>query len=64
MTAFLYFIITHEVFFGAQEASLLSKPYQVNWSTHRSLSMRMISYHLVVYLTQNYTATWYVVFFI
>jgi hypothetical protein len=57
--AFVYFILTYEIFFAMQEESWASKPYQINWSSHQTLTMRSITYHLMVYLTQNYTATWY-----
>lgn len=55
----LYFIITYSVFFDRNKESWTSKPFQINWSAHRTLSMRIISLHLVQFLTQNYTATWH-----
>jgi hypothetical protein len=57
--AFVYFITTYQLFFAMQEKSWAAKPYQINWSSHTTLTMRSITYHLMVFLTQNFTMDWY-----
>ena len=54
----VYFAPTYTEFFGKYRASLLSKPHQVNWASHGTLQMRVVSAHLVEMLTQNYTTTY------
>jgi hypothetical protein len=54
----IYFAPTYTEFFGNFRSSLLSKPLQVNWASHRTLQTRVVSAHLVEMLTQNYTATY------
>ena len=54
----IYFAPTYTEFFGNFYSSLMSKPLQVNWASHRTLQTRMVSEHLVELLTQNYTSTY------
>jgi hypothetical protein len=55
----MYFVPTYTEFFGNFRPSLLSKPLQVNWASHRTLQSRKVSAHIVEYLMQNYTAVYF-----